>query len=103
MPRWSTVRYRYWKNQAFDYRKGVYKEGLKYELTKDNLTRMERGLAPQVYDIDAERWVSVELHHEPPQRQGGLFDFVELTPEEHACIDAHRNIQKIPEDLKGES
>jgi hypothetical protein len=32
----------------------------------------------------------MELHHIPPQREGGLFDFIELWPDEYAAIDKFR-------------
>ena len=52
---------------------------------------MRRGLAPQVKDPDTGKIVSVELHHIPPQREGGLFDFIEVTPWEHEGMDPHRH------------
>jgi hypothetical protein len=51
---------------------------------------MEKGLAPQYYNRDLKKWESVELHHEPPQREGGLFDFEELTVDQHKGKDAFR-------------
>ena len=46
VPKWSTVRYRYWKNEAAKHRQGITKANLKYEVTEENLARMEKGLAP---------------------------------------------------------
>lgn len=80
VPKWSTVSSRYWKNKALDHQAGRIEGELKYEVTEENVARMERGLAPQIYDIDSEKWISIELHHEPPQRVGELFDFVEVSP-----------------------
>jgi hypothetical protein len=33
----------------------------------------------------------MELHHTPPQREGGLFDVTLVWPDEHAAIDPFRN------------
>ena len=63
-----------------------------YKPTPENLMRMERGLAPQKFNKDVGRMESVELHDEPPQRDGGLFDFKPMTPAEHAEADAYRHI-----------
>lgn len=38
---------------------------------------------------------SIELHHDPAQRDGGLFDIQPFTPEEHADRDKYRNLGKI--------
>lgn len=90
IPTWSAVRARHWKNKALDHKLGKVKGKLEYEPTPENMARMEKGLAPQNYNFDKQKWESIELHHEPPQREGGLFDFKELTLEEHAKIDAQR-------------
>ena len=50
---------------------------------------MKKGLAPQVKSIDA-GMESVELHHIPPQREGGRFDFIEVTKQTHMDIDPFR-------------
>jgi hypothetical protein len=50
--------------------------------------------------VDLNKWESVELHHEPPQRDGGLFDFEELTVEEHMAKDPHR--AGLMKDLEGD-
>lgn len=86
VPKWNTVRCRYWKNQALDYKRGIHKESLKYEVTRENISRMEKGLAPQVVDKISGEMESLQLHHEPPQVEGGLFDFVEITKREHVEI-----------------
>jgi len=38
----------------------------------------EQRLAPQRYNMEKGRWESKELHHIPPQREGGLFDVIEV-------------------------
>lgn len=83
IPKWSTVRRRHWKNEAL-----LHPE--KYEM--DQLERMRQGLAPQRFNMNTGRVESMELHHTPPQKEGGLFDFIEVWPEEHALIDEFRHI-----------
>ncbi|WP_041418583.1 hypothetical protein [Simkania negevensis] len=95
IPTWNTVRYRYWRNEALDVKNGVITRALErkcYEPTSENVKRMERGLAPQRLNKDTGLMESVELHHEPPQRIGGLFDVTPVTPDEHAGIDPSRKI-----------
>jgi hypothetical protein len=53
---------------------------------------MERGLAPQRRNLGTGEMESKELHHIPPQREGGLFDFIELWPDEHSQTDALRRL-----------
>ena len=90
VPSWSTVRARHWKNKALDHKLGKVTGKLEYEPTLENIKRMEKGLAPQ-YEVEKTGKIeSVELHHEPPQRDGGLFDFEELTVEQHTKKDFHR-------------
>jgi len=60
---------------------------------------MERGLVPQYENRAIGEIESVELHHEPPQRDGGLFDFIEVTVEEHEKLDPHR--AGLIKDLEG--
>ncbi len=55
---------------------------------------MEKGLAPQKFNEATQKWESKELHHMPPQRDGGLFDFEEVWPDKHAEIDDFRHIGK---------
>ncbi|MEM7176049.1 MAG: hypothetical protein AAF443_09075, partial [Chlamydiota bacterium] len=93
VPKWSTVRQRYWKNKALDHRNGAVTGESKYVPTEENIKRMEKGLAPQVWDEKTRSMESVELHHEPPQKEGGLFDVVEVTPAEHAAIDSSRQLR----------
>ena len=90
VPSWSTVRARHWKNKALDHKLGKVTGEFEYKLTPENINRMEKGLAPQYYNRDLKKWESVELHHEPPQREGGLFDFEELTVDQHKGKDAFR-------------
>ena len=82
-PVWSTVRRRYWKNEALN-------NASKYNA--ENLRRMKKGLAPQRFNSETGLFESKELHHAPPQRDGGLFDFMPYWPDEHDAIDAFRNI-----------
>jgi len=80
-PSWSTVRRRYWKNQAL-YHPERY--------SPSNLERTRKGLAPQRYNRAKGVWESMELHHSPAMREGGLFDFVEVWPDEHRAVDPFR-------------
>lgn len=83
VPTYNTVKYRHWRNEALDVKNGVITRALErevYEPTPENIKRMERGLAPQVEHPLTGKMVSIELHHIPPQREGGLFDFIEVTP-----------------------
>ncbi len=81
VPKWSTVRGRYWKNEAY-LNKSSYRQS--------DLERMQRGLAPQRINKNAGQIESMELHHIPSQKDGGLFDFIKVWPEEHANIDPNR-------------
>ena len=95
VPKWSTVRRRYWKNEAAQVRAAsgdpkYLSDPVKY--SEENIRRMEQGLAPQRLNLDKTVYESVELHHIPPQREGGLFDFVEMWPDEHAGADEFRRI-----------
>jgi len=56
-----------------------------------NLERMRRGLASQRLNPITGRLESKELHHFPPQRDGGLFDFEAVWPDDRALIDAYRH------------
>lgn len=94
IPKWNTVRQRYWKDQAEQLKSNPsspkYADTVKY--CEENVKRMERGLAPQKLNLEKGRFESVELHHIPPQREGGLFDVVEMWPEEHAKTDQFRRL-----------
>lgn len=88
VPKWSTVRKRYWKNQADKIQSDP---NFRSEYANpENIKRMENGLAPQVFNDRNGQMESIELHHIPSQRQGGLFDFIEVTQDEHASIDKFR-------------
>jgi hypothetical protein len=92
VPKWSTVRKRYWKNQAHEIKSNPNFRPDYY--TQENLKRMEKGLAPQQFNRTTRQLESMELHHTPPQRDGGLFDFTELWPQQHAELDPSRFIGK---------
>ncbi|NNM43910.1 MAG: tetratricopeptide repeat protein [Chlamydiae bacterium] len=82
IPKWSAVRQRYWKNEAH-FRPEKYKP--------ENLERMKKGLAPQRKNKITGQMESMELHHIPSQKDGGLFDVIEVWPDEHALIDKNRH------------
>jgi RHS repeat-associated protein len=82
VPAWSTVRQRFWKNEAF-------LNGSTY--SESNLLRMQKGLAPQRLNPNTGLMESMELHHHiVPQRNGGLFDFMKVWPDEHRALDPFR-------------
>ncbi len=81
-PAWSTVRQRIWKNEA----RSASSEGY----NASNLARMRRGLAPQRINPRTGSLESMELHHMPTRRQGGLFDVQKLWPDDHALVDPFR-------------
>lgn len=82
VPRWKTVRARFWKNEAF-FNAAEY--------SGENLIRMAKGKAPQRINEAAGALESMELHHDPPQREGGLFDFEKMWPEDHKAADPYRH------------
>jgi hypothetical protein len=83
IPAWSTVRQRFWKNEFF-------LNSSKYP-DVSNLLRMKKGLAPQFKNPKTGILESMELHHNKvPQRKGGLFEFIKVTPEQHKKIDPFR-------------
>lgn len=84
VPKWSAVRQRYWKNEAY----------FNPEKYPGNVDRMKKGLAPQRFNEDTGLWESMELHHTPPQRDGGLFDVIKVWPDEHAELDSFRKLGK---------
>lgn len=86
VPKWSTVRQRYWKNQA-----EWAKSNPNNKYGAENIPRMQRGLTPERVTTDG-RIEKMELHHTPAQRDGGLFDFVEVWPEEHSAMDKYRRL-----------
>ena len=84
-PSWTTVRARYWKNQAAD-------PQLSSQWSERNLERMRRGSAPQRYNPDKGGMESMDLSHEPvPQRDGGT-EFVPRWPPDHAARDPFRRL-----------
>lgn len=89
-PKWSTVRQRHWKNRAFEAKSNPEL----YDYKKTDIERMKSGLAPQRLNKQTGKVESMELHHIPPQRDGGLFDFIEVWPEEHANLDPNRYLGK---------
>ncbi len=91
VPKWSTVRRRYWKNQAHKIQSDTSFIP-KYDASPANIARMKKGLAPQEFNTKTGLWESMELHHAPSQRDGGLFDFMEVWPNEHVEIDKFRNL-----------
>lgn len=90
IPTWSAVRARHWKNKALDHKLEKITDKLEYEPTPENISRMEKGLAPQYEHEVTGKIESMELPHNPPQREGGLFDFKEVTIDEHGRLDAQR-------------
>lgn len=79
------MRTRIWKNEAF----------LNSEGYRDvNLARMERGMAPQRANPLTGRVDSMELHHVPPQREGGLFNVQKVWPDQHAAVDPFKRLGK---------
>lgn len=82
-PSWSTVRSRFWKNEAAA-------PNAADTYGSDNLDRMRKGLAPQRYNADKGGVESMELSHEPiPARDGGK-DFVPRWPQDHVAVDSYR-------------
>ena len=67
-PSWSTVRQRYWKNEAFYHP----------ELYPDDLERLKKGLAPIGDD-----GFSMELHHPFGRDGANFFIFEPLTQTQH--------------------
>ncbi len=81
-PAWSTVRSRFWKNEAANPRNGTW--------NATQLDRMQRGLAPQRYNFDKGGIESMDLSHEPiPLRSGGR-NVVPRWPQDHATVDPYR-------------
>jgi len=93
VPQWSTVRARHWKNKAMQHANWEIDTPQVYEATEANIARMEKGFAPQVESGEPGKLESVELHHDPAQRDGGLFDFIEVTPKQHSLIDQDRHLR----------
>jgi hypothetical protein len=82
-PSWTTVRNRYWKNEAA-------KAGAAEKWGADNVARMQKGRAPQRYNPDKGGMESMDLSHEPiPARDGGRA-VVPWWPQDHAAVDPFR-------------
>lgn len=82
-PSWSTIRSRFWKNEAAN-PSAVERYGA------DNVERMNKGLAPQRYNPDKGGMESMELSHEPTPRRSGGTEVVPRWPQEHAEVDPFR-------------
>lgn len=83
-PSWSTVRQRYWKNEAH-YHPEDYDSAY--------LERMRKGQPPLVKGMD-NNYYSMELHHKQPRREGGSNNYENLqmvSPWKHAEIDRFRH------------
>ena len=78
-PSWGAVRQRIWKNEAA-------LNSTSY--TPSNFSRISQGKAP----LD-NLGFSIELHHDPAQRFGGLFDVEPLTIFDHARKDSSRYVK----------
>ena len=87
-PKWSTVRQRYWKNEAYN-NSGNY--------SASDLARMKKGKAPSVQYPENGQWYSMELHHkDTPQRDGGsntLENLLPVSPWKHDEIDPYRHFK----------
>ncbi len=74
---------------AICYEENLYIRAIGYD--PFNLTRMQKGLAPQRINPNSGLMESMELHHHiVPQRNGGLFDFMKVWPDEHRALDPFR-------------
>lgn len=83
-PSWTTVRTRFWKNQA-------NATDVAKKWGAENIERMRKGRAPQRYNADKGGMESMELSHEPiPFRDGGK-KFVPRWPQDHAAVDPFRH------------
>lgn len=99
VPTWTTVKRRYWINVAFyiqnadeHSQEGRLRTKANSLYSQGNLERMESGKAPVLKNPDTGKENPLELEHRPfPQREGGLFDFVEVNDTEHDVLDPKRN------------
>ena len=83
VPSWSTVRSRYWKNEAYFNSKDYLYE---------NVLRMQKGKAPLVQYINGKSY-SMELYHITPRYMGGSNDYnnlLKVSPWDHAKLDLYR-------------
>jgi hypothetical protein len=84
-PHWPAIRKRFWKNEA-------YYNPQAWDSTQ--VQRMQRGLAPQQFNELTGKWESMELHHDPAQRFGGMYEFYLVWPSQHAEIDDFRRLRR---------
>ena len=82
VPSWSTVRQRYWKNEALT----NYKE-----YSPEDLLRMSQGRAPLALNPNNGKMYPMELHHPNGRKGSDLFNFIQVTPWKHAKIDKYRH------------
>lgn len=83
-PRRTTVRNRFWKNEAA-------KPGAAERWGAENLERMRKGRPPQRYNPDKGGIESMELSHEPiPLRERGR-NLVPRWPQDHGAVDPFRH------------
>ena len=85
-PKWSTVRSRYWKNEA-EFRSKNY--------TDAQLKRMRTGRAPQRTNRKTGKLESMELHHKIARKKRGTHakaNLKKVWPEEHSRIDGYRRL-----------
>ena len=84
-PTWDTVRSRYWKNQAANPSGSQL-----YELTEDNLRRMQKGNAP--LDINNN---PINLHH-VQGKANNMYDFIEMTQTAHQAFHKTYGYKNFP-------
>ena len=77
VPTWDTIRRRFWKNETAT-NAGSYDPA--------HLPRMRKGLAPQRTNPNTGALESMELHHDPSRKAGGLFDFRQMWPDAHRAL-----------------
>ena len=84
VPSWTTVRQRYWRNEALT----NYKE-----YSPENLLRMSQGRAPLIPYPSNGKMYPMELHHPNGQLGDNLFNFIRVTPWEHDILDPYRHFR----------
>ena len=57
-----------------------------FKTSPENLERAKKGLAPRRFNEQKGKWESMELHHDPAQKDGGLFDITPLWSDAHEAI-----------------
>ena len=82
VPSWSTVRQRYWKNEALTNFKAY---------SPEDLLRMSQGRAPLALNPNNGKMYPMELHHPNGRKGSDLFNFIQVTPWKHAEIDKYRH------------